>query len=131
MSGFHGDNMIENSEQTPWYRQSTFKEALNMIKPLRRPINKPLRILVTEAMKISGVGTVVVAKIEYGTLKDGQELLVLPSGCKTKVKDIQMNQKPVDTAYAGDIVAFGVKNLSLYDITGGYGRSSKAVVCDI
>jgi elongation factor 1-alpha len=44
ISGFKGDNLIKKSENLPWYEGPTLVEALDMLKDIKRPIKKPLRI---------------------------------------------------------------------------------------
>ena len=44
ISGFQGDNMIERSDNLPWYKGPTLLEALDQIDPPKRPSDKPLRL---------------------------------------------------------------------------------------
>lgn len=44
ISGWVGDNMIEKSENMPWYKGPTLLEALDEATPPKRPIAKPLRL---------------------------------------------------------------------------------------
>jgi elongation factor 1-alpha len=44
ISGWHGDNMLEKSDKMPWWKGPTLIEALDAIKPPKRPVDKPLRI---------------------------------------------------------------------------------------
>jgi len=44
ISGFHGDNMVDRSEKCTWYKGPTLIEALDDIKPPKRPMDKPLRV---------------------------------------------------------------------------------------
>lgn len=43
-SGFKGDNLIERSENMPWYKGDTLFEALDKINPPERYTDKPLRL---------------------------------------------------------------------------------------
>ncbi|SCO61356.1 elongation factor 1-alpha [Plasmodium berghei] len=53
ISGFEGDNLIEKSDKTPWYKGRTLIEALDTMEPPKRPYDKPLRIpLQGEADKV-------------------------------------------------------------------------------
>jgi len=44
ISGFNGDNMLEKSDKTNWYKGPCLIEALNAIEPPKRPLDKPLRL---------------------------------------------------------------------------------------
>jgi elongation factor 1-alpha len=44
VSAWTGDNLIERSVNMPWYDGPTFVEALDMLEPPSKPIDKPLRI---------------------------------------------------------------------------------------
>ena len=44
ISGWHGDNMIDKSENLPWFKGPTLLQALDAIVPPKRPLDKPLRL---------------------------------------------------------------------------------------
>ena len=44
ISGWNGDNMIKKSENMKWYKGKTLYEALDKLKPPKRPLDKPLRL---------------------------------------------------------------------------------------
>ena len=44
ISGFQGDNMIDRSDNLPWYKGPTLLEALDQVDPPKRPSDKPLRL---------------------------------------------------------------------------------------
>lgn len=80
ISGFNGDNMIDNSTNCPWYKgweketkagKSTGKtllEAIDAIEPPNRPSDKPLRLPLQDVYKIGGIGTVPVGRVETGII---------------------------------------------------------------
>jgi len=51
-----GDNMIDKSSNTPWYDGPTLLEALDELKPPKRPSDKPLRLPLQDVYKIGGIG---------------------------------------------------------------------------
>jgi sulfate adenylyltransferase subunit 1 (EFTu-like GTPase family) len=69
ISGFQGDNMIERSDNLPWYKGPTLLEALDLIEPPKRPSDKPLRLPLQDVYKIGGIGTVPVGRVETGIIK--------------------------------------------------------------
>ncbi len=91
ISGFNGDNMIDVSENCPWYKgweketktKSTGKtllEAIDAIDPPSRPTDKALRLPLQDVYKIGGIGTVPVGRVETGIIKSGMVVTFAPAG---------------------------------------------------
>lgn len=101
ISGWHGDNMLEPSPKTPWYKGwkverkdgnadgKTLIEALDAILPPSRPTDKALRLPLQDVYKIGGIGTVPVGRVETGILKPGMNINI------KKVNDVveRVNQE--------------------------------------
>ena len=119
ISGWVGDNMVEKSTNMEWYKGSTLIEALDSIKPPKRPIDKPLRLPLQDVFKIGGVGTVPVGRVETGTLKPGMVIHFSPANITTECKDVEMHHEKLIEAVPGDNVGFNVKNISIKDIKRG------------
>ena len=124
ISGWHGDNMIESGDNMKWYKGPTLLEALDGIKPPKRPIDKPLRLPLQDVYKIGGVGTVPVGRVETGVLKPGTSIKFAPSGIVTDCKDVEMHHEKLEQAMPGDNVGFNIKNVSVKDIKRGYVASN-------
>ncbi len=92
MSAKYGDNVVENSEHTPWYSGKTFLETLETIpiqrdhnlKDARFPVQYVVRPQKEEYHDFRGYAGSVVS----GIFKPGDEVKVLPSGLSSKVKSI-------------------------------------------
>lgn len=54
ISGWVGDNLIDNSINMPWYNGPCLMEALDNVTPPKRPTEKPLRIPLQDVYKIGG-----------------------------------------------------------------------------
>jgi len=119
ISGWLGDNMIENSTNLTWWKGGTLLEALDAIKPPKRPSDKPLRIPLQDVYKIGGIGTVPVGRVETGVLKPGMVVTFAPTGITTEVKSVEMHHEALAEATPGDNVGFNVKNISIKDIRRG------------
>ena len=124
ISGWHGDNMLEKSENMNWYKGPTLLEALDNIKPPKRPIDKPLRLPIQDVFKIGGVGTVPVGRVETGILKPATQIKFAPSNIITECKDVEMHHEKLEEALPGDNVGFNIKNVSIKDIKRGYVASN-------
>merc|ERR1712070_750494 len=120
ISGWVGDNMIEKSENMPWYKGPFLLEALDNLNPPKRPTEKPLRLPLQDVYKITGIGTVPVGRVETGTLKAGITATFGPMGQSAEVKCVEMHHEKVDEAFPGDNVGFNVRGLSVTDIKRGY-----------
>jgi len=119
ISGWVGDNMVEKSPNMPWWKGGTLLEALDAIKPPKRPVDKPLRIPLQDVYKIGGIGTVPVGRVETGVLKPGQVVTFAPNMITTEVKSVEMHHEALQEATPGDNVGFNVKNVSIKDIRRG------------
>merc|ERR1712176_258404 len=108
MSGFKGDNLIEESTNMDWFKGwsakvkkeeikgKTLLEALNnVVKVPKRPTKKPLRMPVSGVYKIKGVGDVITGRIEQGKLAPGQQVRFAPSQVGGKCFSIEMHHKNV------------------------------------
>jgi len=126
ISGWVGDNMLEKSDNLPWYYNKkkyltlTLFEALDKVKPPKRPTDKPLRLPLQDVYKIQGIGTVPVGRVETGCIKAGMTALFAPTGKTADVKSVEMHHATLeDGGKPGDNVGFNVKGLSLKDIARG------------
>jgi len=119
ISGWVGDNMIERSDKMKWYKGPILLEALDQIKPPKRPTEKPLRLPLQDVYKIGGIGTVPVGRVETGILKPGMVVTFAPANVSTEVKSVEMHHEAMESAQPGDNVGFNVKNVSVKDIRRG------------
>merc|ERR1712037_618815 len=118
ISGWHGDNMIEESSNMKWYKGwakevkegkfsgKTMFEALDAIIPPSRPPDKPLRLPLQDVYKIGGIGTVPVGRVETGVIKPGMIATFAPVGLSTEVKSVEMHHESLPEAGPGDNVGF-------------------------
>jgi elongation factor Tu len=80
-----------------------------------------LRIIVEDVFSIAKRGTVVTGRVEAGTLKVGDEVVIRGSGNekRTVVTGIESFRKVVDHANAGDTVGILLKGVSRQDVQHG------------
>ena len=67
-----------------------------------------LRLPVDRVFSIKGAGTVVTGTLWSGSARMGDEVEVLPSGLRTRVRSVQVHGEPVDRADAGHRVALNL-----------------------
>ncbi|KAJ6571128.1 translation elongation factor [Mycena capillaripes] len=132
ISGWHGDNMLEESANMPWFKGwnketkagvvkgKTLLEAIDAIEPPIRPSDKPLRLPLQDVYKISGIGTVPVGRVETGIIKAGMVVTFAPSNVTSEVRSVEMHHQLLeDGGKPGDNVGFNIKSVSVKDIRRG------------
>merc|ERR1712166_145887 len=128
ISGWVGDNMIEQSANMPWYKGPYLLQALDALNTPKRPTDKPLRLPLQDVYKITGIGTVPVGRVETGIMKPGIVATFGPMGQSAEVKCVEMHHEKVEEAFPGDNVGFNVRGLSVTDIKRGYVASDSKKV---
>jgi len=131
ISGWHGDNMIEESKNMSWfkgwnkespggkYSGKTLYDAIDSIIPPERPVSKPLRLPLQDVYKIGGIGTVPVGRVETGKIVAGMIVTFSPASVTTEVKSVEMHHETLAEGVPGDNVGFNVKNVSIKDVKRG------------
>jgi elongation factor 1-alpha len=119
VSAFEGDNIAEDSENTPWYDEETVLEALNSLPEPQPPTDAPLRLPIQDVYTISGIGTVPVGRVETGILATGDNVSFQPSDVGGEVKTVEMHHEEVPQAEPGDNVGFNVRGIGKDDIRRG------------
>jgi elongation factor 1-alpha len=120
ISGWAGDNMVDRSENMPWYKGPFLLDALDDLNPPKRPLDKPLRLPLQDVYKISGIGTVPVGRVETGVIKPQMIATFGPMSISTEIKSVEMHHESVAEATPGDNVGFNVRNLAVKDLKRGY-----------
>lgn len=120
VSGWCGDNMLENSPNMKWWKGLTLLQALDTVDAPKRPSDRPLRLPLQDVYKIGGIGTVPVGRVETGIMKPGMVVTFAPGGVTTEVKSVEMHHEALTEAHPGDNVGFNVKNVSVKDLRRGY-----------
>lgn len=78
-----------------------------------------LRLPVDRVFTIKGSGTVVTGTLWSGEAVPGDEVEVLPSGSRTRIRGIQVHGQPVERALAGHRVALNLNALTTSDVRPG------------
>ena len=79
----------------------------------------PLRLHVDRSFTIRGAGTVVTGTLWSGTAARGVEVKVLPDGRSARVRSVQVHDKSVDFAQAGQRVALNLAGLARDEVARG------------
>ena len=119
LSAFEGDNIVEASSNTSWYKGPTLIDALDALSAPDKPTGLPLRIPIQDVYSITGVGTVPVGRVETGVMKKGENVIFEPAGASGEVKSIELHHEQFDAAEPGDNIGFNVRGVGKNDIRRG------------
>ena len=78
-----------------------------------------LRLPVDRAFSVKGAGTVVTGTLWSGTAAAGDEVEVLPSGARARIRGVQVHGEAVEHAEAGHRVALNLNALSVDEVRPG------------
>lgn len=109
-----GDNVVERSENMNWYDGPTLMYLLENIhiaadynhQDARFPVQYVVRPQSEEYHDFRGYA----GRVASGVFKPGQEIKVLPSGFKSKVKSIETLNGKLDAAFAPQSVTITLEN---------------------
>ena len=122
-AGLKGDNVAKKSTNMPWYKGPTVLEQFDQFPEPKLPTDLPMRMPVQDVYEITGIGTVPVGKIETGTMKVGQKVIILPgrtgTGIQGEIKTIEMHHETLPEAQAGDNVGINIRGVGKKDIARG------------
>ena len=119
VSGWTGENLVKKSENMPWYKGKTLLEAFDDFTVPEKPVGKPLRLPIQDVYSITGVGTVPVGRVETGTMKPNDKIIVMPSGAVGEIKSIETHHQEMPSATAGDNIGFNLRGIEKKDIKRG------------
>ncbi len=87
ISAKKGDFIANRSGNMDWYSGPTVLEALDTFKPHVSKDSLPLIFSVQDVYKPDK--RIIVGRVETGTLRKGDEIIILPSGEKTSIESIE------------------------------------------
>ncbi len=114
ISALKGDNVVEPSENMPWYRGTTLMYLLENIyikgdynhTDARFPVQYVIRPQSEEFHDYRGYA----GRIDGGIFKVGDKIKVLPSGLESKIKSIDTLNEELDFAFAPQSVSITVED---------------------
>ncbi|MGM0844669.1 MAG: selenocysteine-specific translation elongation factor [Bacillota bacterium] len=77
-----------------------------------RSITGDFRMPIDQVFTVKGQGTVVRGTVYEGSVKEGESLLLLPSGKETKARQIQVHHKPSPEAFGGQRTAINLAGIT-------------------
>jgi bifunctional enzyme CysN/CysC len=103
MSALNGDNVVDRSDNTPWYKGAPLLYHLETVHiasdrnliDARFPVQWVIRPMTEEHHDYRGYA----GQVAGGILRPGDDVVVLPSGAHTKIAGIDSLDGPVDAAF--------------------------------
>jgi len=104
VSALEGDNVVKRSEHMPWYQGGPLLHHLETVNVGARTntidFRFPVQYVVRPNQRFRGYAGTVAS----GSVKPGEEIVVLPSGVSTRIKGVETFDGPSSEARAGDAV---------------------------
>jgi sulfate adenylyltransferase subunit 1 len=100
ISALHGDNVITQSDRTPWFQEKSLLEFLETVEVDRNASAKPFRFPVQLVLRPDDVFRGYAGQIASGTIRVGDTITILPSGRTSKVKRIVTWDGDIEMAHA-------------------------------
>lgn len=80
------------------------QHLLALARP-RADDDRPARLAIDRVFTLAGRGTVVTGSLRAGTVRAGDELMLMPAGRPVRVRELRANDRASDAACAGERVA--------------------------
>jgi sulfate adenylyltransferase subunit 1 len=114
ISAFCGDNVVEKSDNMPWYQGGTLLYTLENVHigsdynhiDSRFPVQYVIRPQSDEYHDYRGYA----GRVEGGIFRPGDEIIALPSGLSTRIKSINTMDGLLDEAFAPMSVTFTLED---------------------
>ncbi|KAL9245149.1 hypothetical protein vseg_018831 [Gypsophila vaccaria] len=124
ISGLLGTNIKERVDKSvcPWFNGPSLFEAMDGLEGPPRDPQGPLRIPIID--KFKDMGTVVMGKIESGTIREGDTVTIMPNKANVKVIAIYIDEYKVKYAEPGENLRVRLSGIEEEDILPGFVLSS-------
>jgi len=98
VSALDGDNVTTKSDAAPWYRGPSLLEFLEQVEVDRQSLEAPFRLPVQWVNRPNLDFRGFSGTIASGTISKGEEIMAMPSGKRSKVKDIVLYKDSLEYA---------------------------------
>jgi len=98
VSALDGDNVTTKSDVAPWYRGPSLLEFLEQVEVDRQSLEAPFRLPVQWVNRPNLDFRGFSGTIASGTISKGDEIMAMPSGKRSKVKDIVLYKDSLEYA---------------------------------
>ncbi|CAO2623733.1 Eukaryotic peptide chain release factor GTP-binding subunit ERF3B [Lemmus lemmus] len=117
-SGLTGANIKEQSDFCPWYTGLPFIPYLDSLPNFNRSVDGPIRLPIVD--KYKDMGTVVLGKLESGSIFKGQQLVMMPNKQTVEVLGIVSDDAETDFVAPGENLKIRLKGIEEEEILPGF-----------
>jgi sulfate adenylyltransferase large subunit len=116
ISALHGDNVVDPSQAMDWYRGPTLLELLEQVEvaydhPYERPARLPVQWVIRPSSgPDAGDYRSYAGQLASGALRQGDEVVVLPNGQRTRIAAIDTYEGELEEAVAPMSVALRLED---------------------
>jgi sulfate adenylyltransferase large subunit len=114
ISAMQGENVAGKSAHMAWYEGPTFLDSLDGLKNRQAAENKPLLLPIQDVYKVDDK-RINVGRIEAGAINAGDDVEILPTGLKTRVKSIERFMEERNSAVASECIGFTTSDAVFLD----------------
>ena len=104
MSALNGDNVVNVSEHTPWYKGQTLMSILESVQINRDTRQQDFRFPVQYVNRPHLDFRGFAGTVALGSVRPGDEIVALPSGKRSRIKDIVTYDGNLEQAVVGQAV---------------------------
>uniref|UniRef100_A0A8C5RH35 G1 to S phase transition 1 n=1 Tax=Laticauda laticaudata TaxID=8630 RepID=A0A8C5RH35_LATLA len=122
-SGLTGANLKEPSDFCPWYIGLPFIPYLDNLPNFNRSVDGPIRLPIVD--KYKDMGTVVLGKLESGSICKGQQLVMMPNKHNVEVLGILSDDVETESVAPGENLKIRLKGIEEEEILPGF------ILCDL
>ena len=110
ISALHGDNVVDESDNMPWYKGPTLLHHLENVSVGGSRNLVDFRFPVQLALRPNQDFRGFAGQIASGSVSPGEDVVILPSGLESKVKSIVTLTGEISEAVAGDSIALTLED---------------------
>ncbi|CAJ1075370.1 G1 to S phase transition 1%2C like [Xyrichtys novacula] len=117
-SGLTGANLKEPTDMCSWYTGLPFIPHLDSLPNLNRSSDGPVRLPIVD--KYKDMGTVILGKLESGSISKAQQLVMMPNRHTVEVLSLLSDDVETDDAGPGENLKLRLKGIEEEEILPGF-----------
>ncbi|KAM5152922.1 eukaryotic peptide chain release factor GTP-binding subunit ERF3A isoform 1-T1 [Mantella aurantiaca] len=121
-SGLTGANLKDPVDCCPWYTGLPFIPYLDNLPNFSRSVDGPVRLPIVD--KYKDMGTVVLGKLESGSICKGQQLVMMPNKHNVEVLGLLSDEVETELVAPGENLKIRLKGIEEEEILPGF------ILCD-
>lgn len=107
--------------------RETLVRLAGQAAPIDRHSRLPARLPIDRAFHLKGLGVLVTGTLARGTIATGDELDVLPSGARARVRSIEVHGESRERAEAGERTSLQLSGVGMEDVARGHELTAPGV----